>query len=941
MKYKNNYNFSVRHIGPSKLEIKDMLKSLDVKDIDELINKIIPKNIRNYNLYLGDNTLNEINVLKSLKTIINKNEIFKSYIGMGYNSTYTPTVIQRNILENPGWYTQYTPYQAEISQGRLEALLNFQTMITDLVGLPISNASLLDEGTAAAEAMVMFYNSTKDHARKTFIVSKECHPQTIEVLKTRAKPLNIKIKLVNIDNTSLNNSIFGSLIQYPNSNGEIVNYTDFCSKARSMNIYTCFATDLLALAILKTPGEMGAHCAVGNSQRFGIPLGFGGPHAAFFAASNEFKRRVPGRIIGVSKDINGNNALRMALQTREQHIRREKATSNICTSQALLAIMASMYAVYHGPKKIKKIATNIFCLTNIIRSSLLKKGLKVENKLFFDTLTFKPKNKWHAAAKKKKINFREYKNGNVGISVNETTNHNDVLEILEIFETDLNNEFLCIIPEELKRKSSFLTHHVFNEYHSETKILRYMHDLETKDLSLNNSMIPLGSCTMKLNATTEMIPVSWPEISNIHPFSPSSQTTGYMEMISQLENWLSEITGFNGCSMQPNSGAQGEYSGLLVIKAFHKKNNQSHRNICLIPSSAHGTNPASAVMAGMKVVIIKCDKHGNIDIEDLKIKTDEHSNNISAIMITYPSTHGVFEDTIQEACKIIHSHGGQVYIDGANLNALVGLCKPGSFGGDIMHINLHKTFCIPHGGGGPGMGPIVCKGHLKPFLPGHLYSKNNEDSTSAVSSTPYGSSSILTISWVYIAMMGEKGLKKASQIAILNANYMAKRLENDFEILFRSKSGFNAHEFIVDLRNIKSEIGISEEDIAKRLMDYGFHAPTMSWPVVGTMMFEPTESESKSEIDRFCDAMISIKNEINDIKNKKLNVKDSLLKNAPHTAKYVSSDDWNHTYKRSKAAFPAKWQKNNKYWPSVGRIDNTYGDRNLICVCPPIEDYID
>ena len=941
MKYKNNYNFSVRHIGPSKLEIKDMLKSLDVKDIDELINKIIPKNIRNYNLYLGDNTLNEINVLKSLKTIINKNEIFKSYIGMGYNSTYTPTVIQRNILENPGWYTQYTPYQAEISQGRLEALLNFQTMITDLVGLPISNASLLDEGTAAAEAMVMFYNSTKDHARKTFIVSKECHPQTIEVLKTRAKPLNIKIKLVNIDNTSLNNSIFGSLIQYPNSNGEIVNYTDFCSKARSMNVYTCFATDLLALAILKTPGEMGAHCAVGNSQRFGIPLGFGGPHAAFFAASNEFKRRVPGRIIGVSKDINGNNALRMALQTREQHIRREKATSNICTSQALLAIMASMYAVYHGPKKIKKIATNIFCLTNIIRSSLLKKGLKVENKLFFDTLTFKPKNKWHAAAKKKKINFREYKNGNVGISVNETTNHNDVLEILEIFETDLNNEFLCIIPEELKRKSSFLTHHVFNEYHSETKILRYMHDLETKDLSLNNSMIPLGSCTMKLNATTEMIPVSWPEISNIHPFSPSSQTTGYMEMISQLENWLSEITGFNGCSMQPNSGAQGEYSGLLVIKAFHKKNNQSHRNICLIPSSAHGTNPASAVMAGMKVVIIKCDKHGNIDIEDLKIKTDEHSNNISAIMITYPSTHGVFEDTIQEACKIIHSHGGQVYIDGANLNALVGLCKPGSFGGDIMHINLHKTFCIPHGGGGPGMGPIVCKGHLKPFLPGHLYSKNNKDSTSAVSSTPYGSSSILTISWVYIAMMGEKGLKKASQIAILNANYMAKRLENDFEILFRSKSGFNAHEFIVDLRNIKSEIGISEEDIAKRLMDYGFHAPTMSWPVVGTMMFEPTESESKSEIDRFCDAMISIKNEINDIKNKKLNVKDSLLKNAPHTAKYVSSDDWNHTYKRSKAAFPAKWQKNNKYWPSVGRIDNTYGDRNLICVCPPIEDYID
>ena len=941
MKYKNNYNFLDKHIGPSKFDIKKMLKKLNVSNINELIDKIVPKNIRDSHLKLDVETLDEISVLKSLKTILNKNKNFKSYIGMGYNSAYTPSVIQRNILENPGWYTQYTPYQAEISQGRLEALLNFQTMITDLVDLPISNASLLDEGTAAAEAMVMFYNSTKDDSRKTFLVSDGCHPQTIEVLKTRSKPLNINIKLVNIENSILNNSAFGALIQYPHTNGEVVNHTEFCSKAKSMSIYTCFATDLLALSILKTPGEMGADCAVGNSQRFGIPIGFGGPHAAFFAASNEFKRKVPGRIIGVSKDTNGNKALRMALQTREQHIRREKATSNICTSQALLAIMASMYAVYHGPKKLKKIATNIFYLTNLLKSSLLKKEIKILNNLFFDTITFKPKNQWKTAAKEKKINFREYKNGDVGVSINETTTIDDIKKIVKIFGTKLNSELLSKIPKELRRKSSFLTHPIFNKHHSETKILRYMHDLETKDLSLNNSMIPLGSCTMKLNATTEMVPLSWPEVSDIHPFSPSYQTTGYMEVIFQLQDWLASITGFEGCSMQPNSGAQGEYSGLLVIKAFHEKNKQNHRNICLIPSSAHGTNPASAVMAGLKVVIVKCDKYGNIDLKDLKIKTNEHSSNISAIMITYPSTHGVFEDTIQETCDIIHSHGGQVYIDGANLNALVGLCKPGSFGGDVMHINLHKTFCIPHGGGGPGMGPIVCKEHLKPFLPGHLYSKNNKEAISAVSSAPYGSSSILTISWVYIAMMGGKGLRKASQIAILNANYMAKRLENDFKILFRSKSGFNAHEFIVDFRDIKSKTGISEEDVAKRLMDYGFHAPTMSWPVIGTMMIEPTESESKDEIDRFCDAMISIKNEINDIKNKNLDLNDNLLKNAPHTAKHVSSDEWSHNYKRSTAAFPAKWQKNNKYWPSVGRIDNAYGDRNLICTCPPIQDYLD
>ena len=940
----NETEFLSRHIGLNNSDIKLMLKSFGIRSLDELIEKVIPENIFSpLSENLIEKNLSEKEALDKLIEYSNENLLYKSYIGMGYYGTLVPSVIKRNILENPGWYTQYTPYQAEISQGRLEALLNFQTMVTSATGLPISNASLLDESTAAAEAMTMFYNTTKSPDKKCFFISKNCHPQTIDVLKTRAEPLGIELIIDDEHLFDLNETMFGMLLQYPNTDGNIIDYTELINKAKELNIYTCLATDLLALSILKTPGEMDADVAIGNTQRFGVPMGYGGPHAAFFATSENFKRKIPGRIIGVSNDVHNQSALRMALQTREQHIRREKATSNICTSQVLLAIISSMYAVYHGPEKIKLIATKIQNLCSKLATSLNKKGIKIFYDHFFDTIRIIPNNNWEKAADKEKMNFRKFEDGSVGISIDESTTDEDILTICAVFNSKLSEEKnIYLLAEELKRQIPFLEHEVFNKYHSETEMLRYIHKLETKDLSLNNSMIPLGSCTMKLNATTEMIPVTWPKFSDIHPFAPLKQAKGYSRLINELSNWLSKLTGFDACSMQPNSGAQGEYTGLLVIRAYHKKNGDSHRNICLVPESAHGTNPASAIMAGMKVEIISCDANGNINLSELEEKSEMHSNNLSAIMLTYPSTHGVFENKIIEACKIIHKHGGQVYIDGANLNAMVGLCKPGGFGGDVMHINLHKTFCIPHGGGGPGMGPIVCKNHLSEFLPAHIIlQKANNNSIRAVSAAPFGSSSILVISWAYIAMLNSYGLGMATKIAILNANYMAKKLENHYPILFRGENDFNAHEFIIDLRKIKDQYDISEEDIAKRLMDYGFHAPTMSWPVNGTMMIEPTESESKEELDRFCDALISIKREILKTATGEYDQNDNPLKNAPHTALYIASDEWSHAYSRNDAAYPSKHLKDHKYWPPVGRIDNAYGDRNLICTCPPISEYKD
>ena len=936
---KSRFNFLKRHIGPSNTDIDLMLKSMSVSTIDELIKRVIPSNILSkIDEDLIDINLNEDEVLFKLKGYANKNTLYRSFIGMGYYGTIVPNVIKRNIFENPGWYTQYTPYQAEISQGRLEALLNFQTLISSSTDLPIANASLLDEGTAAAEAMTMFFNATKSKDKKTFLVSKNCHPQTIDVLKTRSEPLDILLVIQDEKELVFDGTEFGMLLQYPHTDGNLCDYTELINEAKNKNIYTCLATDLLALSILKTPGEMNADAAVGNAQRFGVPLGYGGPHAAFFATTDEFKRKIPGRIIGVSNDSHGNRALRMALQTREQHIRREKATSNICTSQVLLAIMSSMYAVYNGPKKIKHIAQTVNRQCNQLAESLLASGIDLFHKKFFDTIRFKPKNNWEPLAENAKFNFRKYDDGSVGVTIDEETKEDDIFKICEIFEVKKIDLLQSnSLNDKCLRKTDYLKHDVFNSFHSETEMLRYIHKLETKDLSLNTSMIPLGSCTMKLNATTEMVPVTWPEFSNIHPFVPVEQVRGYMKIFDDLKSWLSILTGFDDCSLQPNSGAQGEYTGLLIIRAYHISRNEKHRNICLVPESAHGTNPASAIMAGMSVEIISCDQNGNIDIQDLKAKAELHSENLSAIMLTYPSTHGIFENEIQEACDIVHDHGGQVYIDGANLNAMVGLCKPGEFGGDVMHINLHKTFCIPHGGGGPGMGPIVCKEHLSKFLPAHSYNTPNDDENAInpVSAAPYGSSSILLISWVYISLLNSKGLTEATKIAILNANYMAEKLSPYYDILFREKGSFNAHEFIIDIRPIKKEYGINEEDVAKRLMDYGYHAPTMSWPVPGTMMIEPTESESKRELDQFCDALISIKREIED----SVNFSESPLKNAPHTAIQIASDNWNHPYTRNEAAYPSEHQKTHKYWPPVSRIDNAYGDRNLVCTCPTINEY--
>jgi len=932
-------NFSKRHIGPTTKEINEMLNELGLNSTDELIERSVPGSIRDTSdLGIGKG-LNEFSYLNTIKVLAKKNKVFRSYIGNGYYGTITPTVIQRNILENPGWYTAYTPYQAEIAQGRLEALLNFQTMVTDMTGLPIANASLLDEATAAAEAMVMMLRSTKD--KNTMLVADNCHPQTIDVIKTRAEPIGVKINIMPINEFEFSNDIFGVLLQYPATDGQVFIFDEICNKAHAAGALVSVATDLLSLAILPSPGEIGADIAIGNSQRFGVPIGYGGPHAAFISCSEKFKRKMPGRIIGVSVDQNGNKALRMALQTREQHIRRDRATSNICTAQVLLAVMAGMYAVYHGQKGIKQIAEKIHNNTNLLASSLKNKGYKILHEEFFDTIRISLENfsldKIKERAEDLRINLRYYQNEDVGVSIDETCSDDDINDILSIFDADMNDNLKFKLRS--KRKSEFLTHSIFNKYHSETEMMRYLHRLESKDLALNTSMIALGSCTMKLNAASEMIPISWPEFSSIHPFAPKSQTEGYNELATTLSDWLMKITGLDGCSLQPNSGAQGEYAGLLVIRAYHIANNDRDRTVCLIPSSAHGTNPASAVMAGMEVIVIDCDDHGNIDIDDLKSKSERYSKNLAALMVTYPSTHGVYEESISEVCEIIHKNGGQVYLDGANLNAMVGLSKLGEFGADVCHINLHKTFAIPHGGGGPGMGPICVAKHLNSFLPTHRYSSSSQEFTYSVSAAPLGSANILPISWGYILMLGDDGLRASTEVAILNANYMAKRLSEHYPILYKGANGLCAHEFIIDIRNIKEESGITEEDIAKRLIDYGFHAPTMSWPVIGTMMIEPTESESKEELDKFCDAMISIKNEINNVVNEKFSKIDNPLVNAPHTAIVVTDDNWSKNYSREIAAYPSQSNKEFKYWPSVGRVDNAHGDRNLICTCPPIDEY--
>jgi glycine dehydrogenase len=950
--------FSLRHIGTSDRQIDQMLKVLGFSTLDDLIDKAVPASIRlNRSLNLKK-AQSEYLALAQLKKIASTNQVFRSFVGMGYYDCITPPVIQRNILENPSWYTAYTPYQAEIAQGRLEALLNFQTMIVELTGLEIANASLLDEGTAAAEAMTISYGLSKTKAN-AFFVSSSCHPQTIKVIQTRAKPLDIEIIVSDPRTFDFHTSIFGALLQYPATDGTIYDYREFINKAHQVNALVTVAADPLSLALLTPPGELGADIAVGSTQRFGVPLGYGGPHAAYFATKEVYKRQIPGRIVGVSKDAQGNPALRLALQTREQHIRREKATSNICTAQVLLAVIASMYAVYHGPEGIKRIAEKVHKLTVILAEGLKRLGYTIASEPFFDTLKVELK---HTSAREvikvaetEEINLRILGKQTISISLDETTTVDDLFDLWHIFASveDKTRRSLPFTIEELvseanyefsppfKRNSNYLTDPVFNHYHSESKLLRYLHQLQTKDLSLTTSMIPLGSCTMKLNAAAEMLPITWAELNKIHPFVPLSQTKGYQKLFTDLEEWLAEITGFDAISLQPNAGSQGEYAGLQVIRKYHEHRQEEHRNICLIPESAHGTNPASAVMCGMKVVAVECDREGNIDLEDVKVKVEKHKDNLAALMVTYPSTHGVFEENIQEICALIHSAGGQVYLDGANMNAQVGLCRPGDYGADVCHLNLHKTFCIPHGGGGPGVGPIGVRSHLAPFLPDVSIDNEstNTQSIGAISAAPWGSASILPISWMYIAMMGAEGLTQASKIAILNANYIAHRLEPYYPVLFKGKFSLVAHECVIDLRPLKKRAGIEVDDVAKRLMDYGFHAPTVSWPVPGTMMIEPTESESKEELDRFCDAMISIRKEVEAIEEGRVNPENNLLKNAPHTAFVLMSQEWNFPYSREEAAYPAPWTKEHKFWPSVGRIDNAYGDRNLVCSCQGMEAY--
>jgi glycine dehydrogenase len=938
--------FVSRHIGPNDDEIAQMLKAIGFEDMDSFIAATVPKDIRLATPLDLPAGRSEQEALAELRAVSRKNKVARSFIGAGYSDCVVPPVIQRNILENPGWYTAYTPYQAEIAQGRLEALLNFQTMVTDLTALNIANASLLDEATAAAEGMALCHAVV--NGRDTFFVSSSCHPQTIEVVRTRAQPLGIEVIVGNHEAFQPNERVFGVLLQYPTTDGAIIDYEPFIKKVHDAGALAIVAADILALTILRPPGEMGTDVAVGSTQRFGVPLGFGGPHAAYFATRDQYKRHMAGRLVGVSHDAAGRPAYRLALQTREQHIRRDKATSNICTAQVLLAVMASMYAVYHGPKGLRTIARRVHSLACRLAEGLERLGYGIASWDFFDTIRVELGNKSSAEilrrAARADCNLRSLGQRSVGISLDETTTSEDVEMLLGLFGENraVLHHLGAPVSRESRienRRSAFLTHPVFNTHHSETEMLRYLRRLEANDLSLCHSMIPLGSCTMKLNATAEMFPVSWPEFSRIHPFAPNEQTSGYREMCDQLENWLAEITGFAAVSLQPNAGSQGEYAGLLAIRGYHASRDEAARNICLIPTSAHGTNPASAVMAGFKVVPVKCLEDGDIDLADLRAKTEEHSKDLAALMVTYPSTHGVFETTIREICEVVHEHGGQVYMDGANMNAQVGLCRPGDIGADVCHLNLHKTFCIPHGGGGPGVGPIGVAEHLVKFLPG-LPSLNPELSTlnpaHPVSAAPYGSASILTISWMYIRMMGGVGLTKATEVAILNANYIAQRLDPHFPVLFKGKRGLVAHECILDLRPCKSA-GVEVEDVAKRLMDYGFHAPTVSWPVPGTVMIEPTESESKEELDRFCEAMIAIKAEIDAIGKNGADRKNNVLKNAPHTAAQVTADSWDRPYSREQAAYPASWTRDQKFWPAVARIDSVYGDRNLFCSCPPPE----
>jgi len=946
--------FHARHIGPNDHDLNDMLAVVGATSLDDLVAKIVPANILKHGHLALAAPRTEQDVLADLKRIAAKNKVFKSFIGQGYYGTHTPGVILRNILESPAWYTAYTPYQPEISQGRLEALLNFQTMVCDLTGMEISNASLLDEATAAAEAMTLAKRSAKSKSN-TIIVAADCHPQTIALIKTRAEPLGLDVKVGFAPKLMEDNDYFGVVVQYPSTSGVIHDMASFAAAAHSNGALFIVCADLLALTLLKPPGEWGADIVVGTSQRFGVPFGFGGPHAAFLACKDAFKRSMPGRLVGVSIDVQGNRALRLAMQTREQHIRREKATSNICTAQVLLAVMASMYAVYHGPRGLTEIARRVHTLAATFAAGLTQMGIEVVAPHLFDTVLVKAGERCAAvvsAAAAHEINLRSFAEGTViGVSFDETHSPADVEQLLAIFAVATGEtaptfgeiKAVSMIPAALQRTSAFLTHPVFNTHHSETEMLRYIRSLSDKDLALDRSMIPLGSCTMKLNATTEMIPVTWPGFNGVHPFAPIDQTAGYQELTETLEAQLCEITGYDAVSLQPNSGAQGEYAGLLAIRAYHRSRGQGHRDICLIPSSAHGTNPASAQMVGMEVVVTACDENGNVDVSDLRAKADQHRERLAALMVTYPSTHGVFEDAITEICDIIHERGGQVYMDGANLNALVGVAQPGKFGSDVSHLNLHKTFCIPHGGGGPGVGPIGVGKHLAPFLPGHPMAAISaaDNKVGPVSAAPFGSASILPISWAYIAMMGASGLRRATEVAILNANYIAKRLAPHYPVLYSGNQGLVAHECILDIRPLKETTGISNEDVAKRLIDFGFHAPTMSFPVAGTLMIEPTESESKVELDRFIDAMIQIRHEIRAVEEGRIDRDDNPLKNAPHTAQMCLAENWVHDYTREAAAYPVPRLKGAKYWVPVARVDNVYGDRNLVCACPPLESYME
>ncbi len=945
--------FAERHLGPRQTEIDAMLQRIGSHSVDELIDRTIPSSIRTGRALELPAAQTERELLEDVDRIAARNEPYRSFIGMGYHDTITPPVIQRGILENPGWYTQYTPYQSEISQGRLQALLNFQTMVIDLTGLPVANASLLDESTAAAEAMSMLRDAHRGR-RSRFFVSDAVHPQTIAVLRTRAAPVDIELVVGRVDEVEIDASFFGTLLQYPTTDGAVHDYRQFCDRAQEAGAYVAVAADLMSLALLTPPGEFGADVAVGSTQRFGVPLGYGGPHAAFFATSDQFQRKIPGRIIGVSVDEQDNPALRMALQTREQHIRRERATSNICTAQVLLGVIASMYAVYHGPAGLREIAGRIHDLTKLLARGLEVQGHSVRYADFFDTIRVDldgiSQEVVRETAQESDINLRYYQDGSVGIALDEPTTRDDLQTLLDIFGGEDSAGSLDDLLEtvesgydgQMVRETSYLEHPVFNRYHSETEMMRYMTRLQKKDLSLTEGMIPLGSCTMKLNPTAALMPITRERFNRLHPFAPPEQARGYETIIRELSAYLGEITGFPGVTLQPNSGAQGEYTGLLVIREYHRHNGGSDRDVCLIPESAHGTNPASAVMAGMNVVVVDCDDNGNVDMSDVRTKAEKYSDRLAAIMITYPSTHGVFERDIQEICNIVHRHGGQVYMDGANMNAQVGLCRPAEYAVDVCHLNLHKTFSIPHGGGGPGVGPVCAAEHLAPYLPSHpIIPVGGEKGIGPVAQAPWGSANILLISWAFIRLLGAEGLTEASKTAVLNANYMAARLREHYPIAYSGPSGTVAHEFIIDFRDIRRRIGVTEEDVAKRLMDYGFHAPTMSWPVPGSMMVEPTESEDKQELDRFCDALISIREEIDEVARGEVDEENNVLKRAPHTAEVVTADDWDRPYSREKAAYPAPWTREHKFWPSVTRVDNAYGDRNLMCACPPMEAYAD